>query len=58
MFLSKNNEIFLAKKGSTLGQFQISELSDDAITIRSALGGRELVIPLIENRALGARRIK
>ena len=58
VFLSKNNEIFLAKKGSTLGQFQISELSDDAITIRSALGGRELVIPLIENRALGARRIK
>jgi hypothetical protein len=59
VFLSKNNEIFLAKKGSTLaGRFQISELTDDAITIRATAGGKELVIPLIENRALGARQIK
>lgn len=58
VFLSKNNEIFLARKGSTLGQFQVAELTDDAITIRSSLGGRELVIPLVENRALGGRRVK
>lgn len=58
VFLSKNNEIFLAKKGSTLGQFQVAELTEDAITIRSPLGGRELVIPLVENRALGVRRMK
>lgn len=58
VFLSSNNEIFLAKKGSSLGgKFQVTGLSDDALTIRSLAGGRELVIPLVENRTLGTRRI-
>ena len=57
VFLSSNNEIFLAKKGSNLGsKFQVTGLSKDAITIRSVAGGREIVIPLVENRALSARR--
>ncbi|HBG08058.1 MAG: type II secretion system protein PulP [Geobacteraceae bacterium GWC2_58_44] len=57
VFLSSNNEIFLAKKGSKLGQkFQVADLTDDAITIRSVAGGREIVIPLVENRALSTRR--
>jgi hypothetical protein len=57
VFLSSNNEIFLAKKGSFLSpKYQVSDLTDDAITIKSVAGGRELVIPLVENRALSTRR--
>jgi hypothetical protein len=56
VFLSTNNEIFLAKKGTTLlSKFQVSDLTDDAITIKTIVGGRELVIPLVENRALSMR---
>ena len=57
VFLSGNNEIFLARKGTNLGpKFQVTGLTDDAITIRSVAGGREVVIPLVENRVLGTRR--
>lgn len=57
VFLSSNNEIFLAKKGSSVGtKFQVTDLTDDAITIKSVSGGRELVIPLVENRSLSTRR--
>jgi len=57
VFLSSNAEIFLAKKGTHLGQkFVVSDLTDDAITIKTIAGGRELVIPLVENRALSTRR--
>jgi hypothetical protein len=56
VFLSSNNEIFLAKKGTTLlSKFQVTDLTDDAITIKTIAGGRELVIPLVENRALSTR---
>jgi len=57
VFLSSNNEIFLAKKGSNLGtRYQVTDLTADAITIKMLAGGRELVIPLVENRALSTRR--
>ena len=57
VFLSSNNEIFLAKKGTHLGQkYVVTALTDDAITIKSVAGSRELVIPLVENRALSTRR--
>ena len=57
VFLSANNEIFLAKKGTNLGpKYQVSDLTDDAITVKSLAGGRELVIPLVENKALSTRR--
>jgi hypothetical protein len=57
VFLSSNNEIFLAKKGSNLGpKYQVADLTEDAITIRAVAGGRELVIPLVENKALSTRR--
>jgi hypothetical protein len=57
VFLSSNNEIFLAKKGSTLAsKFQVIDLTDDALTIRSLVGGREVVIPLVENRSLSTHR--
>ena len=57
VFLSKNNEIFLAKKGTVLAnRFKVSDVTDDAITIRSDVGNREIVIPLVEMRALSTRR--
>lgn len=57
VFLSKNNEIILAKKGSKVGPiFQVTDLTDEAITIKSLNTGRQMVIPLLENRSLGARR--
>jgi len=53
VFLSKDRDIFLAKKGSTLaGKYQVSGLTDEAITIKSLSGGKEVVIPLVENRSL------
>lgn len=57
VFLSKNKEIFLAKKGSKIGtQFQVTDLNDEAITIKSVTSEKKLVIPLVENRSLGTRR--
>lgn len=56
VFLSSNNEIFLAKKGSKLGnKFQVADVTDEAITIKALTGGREIVIPLVENRTLSRR---
>jgi hypothetical protein len=53
IFLTGNNEIFLAKKGDTImGRYQVTDISDEALTIRSSLDGTETVIPLIENRPL------
>jgi hypothetical protein len=37
-------------------KFQVSDLTDDAISIKTVVGGRELIIPLVENRALATRR--
>ena len=57
VFLSKNNEIFLAKKGTLLAnRFKVTDLTDEAITIKSDVGSREIVIPLVEMRALSTRR--
>ncbi|QWV92252.1 type II secretion system protein PulP [Geomonas oryzisoli] len=57
VFLSKGGEIFLAKKGGQVGpRFQVSNVTDDAITIKSLQSDRQLVIPLVENRALSIRR--
>lgn len=57
VFLSNNGEIFLAKKGSGVGaRFVVTDLTDDAITIRSVAGGNEVVIPLVENKALSTQR--
>lgn len=61
VFLSNNNEIFLAKKGATIGtggNFTVTDVTDDAITIKPVAGGREVVIPLVENRPLSKRRSK
>jgi hypothetical protein len=58
VFLSKNNEIILAKKGSKLGsRFQVTDLTEEALTIKSLTTDQQMVIPLVENRSL-ARRTK
>ncbi|MBU5614855.1 type II secretion system protein PulP [Geomonas azotofigens] len=57
VFLSKGGEIFLAKKGGQVGpRFQVSNVTDEAITIKSIQTDRQLVIPLVENRSLSTRR--
>lgn len=57
VFLSKGGEIFLAKKGGQVGQkFQVIDVTDDAITIKSAQTDRQLVIPLVEHKSLSTRR--
>lgn len=58
VFLSRNNEIILAKKGTRLGsRFQVTDLTDEALTIKSLTTDQQMVIPLVENRSL-ARRTK
>jgi hypothetical protein len=55
IFLTGNNEIFLVKKGETImGRYQVANITDEALTIRSSVDGTETVIPLIENRPLNA----
>ena len=54
IFLSKNKELFLVKKGDRIaGKYEATVITDDALTIR-ALGGEsnEIVIPLIDNQTL------
>ncbi len=54
IFLSKNKEIFLVKKGDRIaGKYEAAAITDDALTIR-VLGGDtlEIIVPLIDNQAL------
>ena len=55
IFLAKDRDIFLVKKGDTFGgRFQASSITDQALTILVADTGEEIVIPLIESRSLVA----
>lgn len=56
IFLAKNKEIFLVKKGERVaGRYEATAITDDALTLRVAGGDTtEIVIPLIENQALKA----
>ena len=57
VFLAMGNEIILAKKGSKVGaKFQVTDLTDDAITIKSVNSEGQMVIPLVENRSLSTRQ--
>jgi len=57
IFLSKDNQIYLVKKGDKLaGKYEVAGLTDEALTIRMQGDGGEIVIPLLENRALSAPR--
>ena len=54
IFLSKNKEIFLVKKGERIaGKYEAAAITDEALTIRAVDGGTAVVtIPLVENKAL------
>lgn len=55
IFLSSDKEIFLVKKGDTIaGKYEVSNLTEDVLTIHPLVGGGEIVIPLVENKSLAA----
>ena len=57
IFLSKDKEIFLAKKGDKIaGRYEIANITDDALMISILPDGGEIIIPLVENRSLSAPR--
>lgn len=57
IFLSNDKEIFLVKKGDTIaGKYEVSNLTEEALTIHPLVEGGEIIIPLVENRALTAPR--
>lgn len=57
IFLSNGKEIFLVKKGDKIaGKYDVTSLTDEALTISSLLDGGEILIPLVENKPLHAPR--
>jgi hypothetical protein len=53
VFLSRNNEILLARPGEKLmGKFEVVEVGENAITFNIPSEGGRVVVPLTENRAL------
>ena len=57
IFLSSGKEIFLVKKGDSIaGKYAVSNLTEEALTIHPLVGGGEIIIPLVENKALTAPR--
>lgn len=57
IFLSKDKEIFLAKRGDKIaGKYEVANITDDALMISILPDGGEIIIPLVENRSLSAPR--
>lgn len=53
IFLAEGSEIFLVRKGDKIsGRYQVTGLTDDAITITVLADKSDLVFPLMENRSL------
>ena len=53
IFLSKDNKIFVVKKGDKIeDKFLVANISDEALIINTVAGGDQIVIPLIENKPL------
>jgi hypothetical protein len=53
VFLSRDGEIILVRKGDTFGgRFQAASITDQALTIKVADTGEEIVIPLVEFASL------
>ena len=53
IFLSKDNEIHLVKKGDKIAtKYEVSTITDDALTIKVLADNSEIVIPLVENKPL------
>lgn len=57
IFLSSSNEIFLVKKGDKIaGKYEVTNITDEALTIHVLADGSEIIIPLVENKPLSAPR--
>jgi hypothetical protein len=55
IFLTNGKEIFVVKKGDKIAnKYDVTSLTDDAITITSLQDSGDIIIPLIENRPLSA----
>ncbi len=59
IFLSQsrgqNKEILLVKKGDNLsGKYIVANITDEAMTIKAISGGTEVILPLVENKALAS----
>lgn len=55
IFLSNEKEIFVVKKGDRIaGKYDVTSLTEEALTISSIQDGGEIIIPLVENRPLSA----
>ena len=53
IFLSKGNEIILVKKGHKIsGKYEVANITNDALTINLLNSSEQVVIPLMENKAL------
>jgi hypothetical protein len=53
IFLTKDNQIFLMKKGDRVaGKYEVAAVSENMLTISVSPGGEQVVIPLIQNRPL------
>jgi len=54
VFLTKNNEIILVKKGDKVaGKYEVADISENMLTIALTPGGEQVAIPLQQNRPLG-----
>jgi len=55
IFLTNDKEIFLVKKGDKIaGKYDVTSLTEEALTISSLQDGGEIIIPLVENKPLQA----
>ena len=56
IFLARDSEIFLVRKNDKIaGRYEIAGISDEALTIKLPANGEQIVVPLMENRALKRR---
>lgn len=56
IFLSRDNEIILVRKGDKIaGKYEVASITDEALTINLPATGEQIVVPLMENRALKRR---
>ena len=56
VFLSKDKEIFVVKKGERIAnKYEVSAISDEDLTLSSTSGHGQIIIPLIENMPLKTR---
>ena len=56
IFLSRDNEITLVRKGDKIaGKYEVASITDEALTINLPATGEQIVVPLMENKALKRR---